>query len=45
MNERAGNPSIRQLVAWALPIQERHFKDVLDGSLELAASEDPNETE
>ncbi|MEA2354846.1 MAG: hypothetical protein QOD61_975 [Solirubrobacteraceae bacterium] len=45
MNERAGNPSIRQLVAWALPIQERHFKDVLDGSLELAASEDPNQTE
>jgi hypothetical protein len=45
MNERAGNSSIRQLVNWALPIQERHFKDVLDGSLELAASEDPNETE
>ncbi|MCA1690521.1 MAG: hypothetical protein LC720_08890, partial [Actinobacteria bacterium] len=45
MNERAGNPSIRRLVDWALPIQERHFKDVLDGSLELAASEDPNETE
>jgi coenzyme F420-reducing hydrogenase alpha subunit len=43
MNDSAGNSEIRQLVEWALPIQERHFQDVLDGSRTLAAEEDPNE--
>jgi hypothetical protein len=33
---------VRQLVAWAKPIQERHFRETLDGSLKLAQSEDPN---
>jgi hypothetical protein len=42
-NERAGNEQIAELVEWALPIQRRHFDDVLAGSLELAADEDPNE--
>jgi len=45
LNERARDARVRELVDWALPIQQRHFQDVLDGSLELAASEDPNETE
>ena len=45
MNERAGDARVRELVDWALPIQQRHFQDVLDGSLNLAADEDPNETE
>ena len=45
LNERAGDAKVQELVDWALPIQERHFKDVLDGSLQLAAAEDPNETE
>jgi hypothetical protein len=36
---------VGELVDWALPIQQRHFQDVLDGSLKLAANEDPNETE
>jgi hypothetical protein len=43
LNERAGDTRVRELVDWALPIQERHFRDVLAGSLELAAEEDPNE--
>jgi hypothetical protein len=45
LNEKAGDPQVRELVEWALPIQQRHFKDVLDGSLQLAADEDPNGTE
>jgi hypothetical protein len=42
LNEKAGEESIRELVDWALPIQERHLITVRDGSLELAAEEDPN---
>lgn len=43
MNDSAGNSEIKQLVEWALPIQERHFQDVLQGSQKLAAQEDPDE--
>jgi hypothetical protein len=43
MNEAARNDDVRELVSWALPIQERHFKDVLQGSQMLAAEQDPNE--
>jgi hypothetical protein len=43
LNEAAGEEEIRELVEWALPIQERHFSDVKDGSLQLAAEKDPNE--
>jgi len=32
LNERAGDARVRELVDWALPIQQRHFQDVLDGS-------------
>jgi hypothetical protein len=45
LNERAGDARVGKLVDWALPIQQRHFQDVLDGSLKLAADEDPDETE
>lgn len=45
MNEKAGIKEVTELVEWALPIQERHVKDTLDGALELAAKEDPNEIE
>ena len=41
LNETAGEDDVRELVEWALPIQERHFSDVKDGSLKLAAEEDP----
>jgi hypothetical protein len=43
LNERANNGSVAQLTDWALPIQERHFREVLETSLELAGREDPNE--
>jgi hypothetical protein len=43
LNERAGIGELRKLTAWALPIQQRHFQEVLDGSLKLAADEDPGE--
>jgi hypothetical protein len=42
LNEKASEEPIRELVEWALPIQERHLKDVREGSLKLAAEEDPN---
>ena len=41
LNERARRDDVQQLVDWALPIQERHFNDVREGSLTLAAEEDP----
>jgi hypothetical protein len=44
LNESARNQDVRELVSWALPIQQRHFDDVLQGSRKLAAEEDPNET-
>ncbi len=45
MNERANLPGLQELVQWATPIQQRHFEQSLQGSLKLAAEEDPNETE
>ena len=44
LNEQAGNAELRGLIEWALPIQEKHFQNVLQGSVKLAAEEDPNET-
>jgi hypothetical protein len=41
LNEKAGEDELSELVAWALPIQERHFSEVKEGSLKLAAEEDP----
>ena len=43
LNERAGNRELAEVIDWALPIQERHFQEVLHGSRKLAAEEDPNE--
>jgi hypothetical protein len=42
LNERAAMPGLRELVEWVTPIQQRHFQQTLEGSLELAAGEDPN---
>jgi hypothetical protein len=42
LNEQAGDERLRELVEWALPIQERHFEDVKAGSLKLAGEEDPD---
>jgi hypothetical protein len=43
MNQRAGNPELQEVVEWAVPIQRRHFQATLEGSVRLAAEEDPNE--
>jgi hypothetical protein len=42
LNEKAGQSQIKELVDWALPIQERHLRDVRQGAVTLAAEEDPN---
>jgi hypothetical protein len=42
LNEKAGEEEIQELVDWALPIQERHLQEAREGSLTLAAEEDPN---
>ena len=42
LNEQAGDQRLQELVAWALPIQERHFAEVKAGSLRLAGEEDPS---
>jgi hypothetical protein len=42
LNEKAGEAELEELVDWALPIQERHLREVRHGSLALAAEEDPN---
>jgi nucleotide-binding universal stress UspA family protein len=44
LNERARNAGVQDLVEWGIPIQHRHFEQVRQGSLKLAAEEDPNET-
>jgi hypothetical protein len=44
-NEQLGLENVAELVNWALPIQQRHYKDVLGASLELAGEEDANEIE
>jgi hypothetical protein len=41
LNESAGESEISDLVEWALPIQERHFATVKEGSLKLAGEKDP----
>jgi hypothetical protein len=41
LNEKAGESAVGELVDWALPIQEGHLTSVRDGSLVLAAAEDP----
>ena len=43
MNAKAHVPGLQELVEWATPIQQRHFQQTLEGSVELAADEDPNE--
>jgi hypothetical protein len=43
LNERASQQQLGDLIEWALPIQERHFKEALDGSIELAGQEDPSQ--
>jgi hypothetical protein len=41
MAQKAGLSEIRAVAEWATPIQQRHLQQALEGSLELARSEDP----
>ena len=43
LNARASHAGVQELVEWGIPIQKRHFEDARQGSLKLAAEEDPNE--
>lgn len=43
VNEKAGEEKLREVVDWALPIQERHEGEVREIALGLAAEEDPDE--
>jgi hypothetical protein len=43
LNGRARHAGVQELVEWGIPIQQRHFEDARQGSLKLAAEEDPNE--
>jgi len=36
MNQRAQVPGLQELVEWVTPIQQRHFEQTLEGSVELA---------
>jgi hypothetical protein len=43
MNQRAQLPGLQKLVEWVTPVQQRHFQQTLEGSVELAGDENPNE--
>ena len=43
MNNDADHADVKTLVKWALPIQQRHLKDVMEASVEQANSDDPNQ--
>ena len=42
LNKQARHPGVQKLVSTHLPIQQRHLKDVMAASLQLAAKEDAN---
>ena len=42
MNKKVKNKELAAVVRWVKPIQKRHYADVMNGSLALAAEEDPN---
>ena len=43
MAQNAGRRELIELAEWAVPIQERHFREATENSLKLAGEEDPNE--
>ena len=45
LSQRARDARVSTLVQWAKPIQEKHFRQVQEGSLKLAEGEDPNAVE
>lgn len=42
LSRRAGESELHELTEWAIPIQEQHLAKVREGSLALAAQEDPS---
>lgn len=44
LGENAPHVGVKELVQWALPIQERHLAEAQRISLNLAGKEDPHET-
>jgi hypothetical protein len=44
MNEKAGDPKVREVAQWALEVQRKHWEQVREAALHLAGQEDPNET-
>jgi|GEM_PF-492080 len=43
MNRRASDPLVGELTQACIPVKERHFAQVVEASLALAAEEDPSE--
>jgi hypothetical protein len=43
LNQKANNHQVAVLADWAIAIQQRHFQEVLDASVQLAGDEDPDE--
>ncbi len=43
LGKRAGSAGIRELAEWQLPIQRRHLQTVEQGSVSLAAEENPDD--
>lgn len=43
MSEKAGNQQIAEVATWALDVQNKHWDQVREAALSLAAQEDPNE--
>ena len=45
LNQKAGDPNVRELADWAIDVQQRHFQDVLEAAGTLAGDVDPDEPE
>ena len=43
LGQKAGKSDVQTLVDWAVPIQQRHFQEAREGSVQIAAEEDPNQ--
>jgi hypothetical protein len=44
LSRRASNEKLQRLVEWAKPIQERHLRAAMEGSMKLAGQENPHGT-
>jgi hypothetical protein len=44
LSRRAGDEKLQRLVEWARPIQERHLREAMEGSIKLAGQQNPQES-